>query len=56
MTEPTRENSAKVVYRIDELWFFYDETGDEHGPYNSKEEAIDAVIRYCVTVLGEKEV
>ena len=25
------------VYEVRGLWYFYDETGGEHGPYKSKE-------------------
>lgn len=40
----------------DGTWFFFDETwADEHGPYQTQEEAGAACKRYAKEVLGSRE-
>lgn len=33
-------------------WYFHDETGDYHGPFATRDEAVAGCQRYCDTVLG----
>jgi hypothetical protein len=34
-------------------FYYYDETGDWHGPFNTLDEAAQALSEYCRLVLGE---
>jgi hypothetical protein len=28
-------------------WYFYDETGDEYGPYPTQQDALSELMKYC---------
>ena len=34
-------------YERNDAWYFYDETGDEHGPYSSEKKALKNLLAYC---------
>lgn len=40
----TRRNGLEQDYT---KWFFFDETGDEHGPYNSLRRATRELMKHC---------
>jgi hypothetical protein len=39
--------SGVTVYKHEKGWFFYDETGDDHGPYETKELAVSRMFLYA---------
>lgn len=46
-------NTDDIVFEKDGQWWFWDETYSEyHGPFDTKEESIEACIKYSTEVLG----
>ena len=38
----------KVIFTENDQWFFWDETwSQKHGPFQSEDEAVDNLKRYC---------
>lgn len=48
-------SASRYTRMVGEVWYWHDETGDEHGPFPSRQSATSEVIRYCETFLGEKK-
>jgi len=36
----------KYIFEKDGLWYFWDETGDEMGPYETRKECIEKLDEY----------
>lgn len=46
--------NRETVYEVDGEWYFSDETGDEHGPYKTKEEAEQECADYIAWLSGNQ--
>lgn len=44
----TKLNIDKYIFEKDGHWFFWDETWDSMGPYQTKEEAIEKFYDYII--------